>query len=92
VTPAADESVRDYVTRLAQYTRRHAELGASPRGTIAALRAAQGRAILDGREYVIPDDIQTEATVVFPHRIRTESAESTPRAIVDEALEAVPVE
>ncbi|PSQ05094.1 ATPase [Halobacteriales archaeon QS_4_69_31] len=87
-----DESVRDYVTRLAQYTRRHAELGASPRGTIAALRAAQGRAILDGREYVIPDDIQTEATVVFPHRIRTESAESTPRAIVDEALEAVPVE
>jgi len=84
--------VRDYVTRLAQYTRRHAELGASPRAGIAALRAAQGRAVLDGREYVIPDDVQAEIPVVFPHRIRTESAESTPRQVVENALENVPVE
>jgi MoxR-like ATPase len=84
--------VRDYVTRLAQYTRRHAELGASPRAGIAALRAAQGRAVLDGREYVIPDDVQAEIPVVFPHRIRTESAESTPQQVVENALENVPVE
>jgi MoxR-like ATPase len=87
-----EESVRDYATRLSQYTRRHAELGVSPRGTIAVLRAAQGRAVLDGRAYVIPDDVQTEAEVVFPHRIRTESAESTPVAIVEEALDSVPIE
>jgi MoxR-like ATPase len=87
-----DESIQNYVTRLAQYTRRHAELGVSPRGSIAILRAAQGRAILDGRDYVIPDDVQTEAAVVFPHRIRTESAESTPRGVVDAALDSVPIE
>ncbi len=84
--------VRDYVTRLAQYTRRHAELGASPRASIAALRASQGRAILDGRSYVIPDDVQTEVPVVFPHRIRTESAEATPEQVVANAIENVPIE
>ncbi|MEF8853090.1 MAG: AAA family ATPase [Haloarculaceae archaeon] len=87
-----EEPIRDYVTRLAQYTRRHAELGASPRASIAALRASQGRAILDGRSYVIPDDVQTEVPVVFPHRIRTESAEATPEQIVANAIENVPVE
>jgi len=87
-----EESVRDYATRLAQYTRTRAELGVSPRGSIAVLRAAQGRAILEGRSYVIPDDIQTEAEVVFPHRIRTESAESTPEGVIEEALESVPIE
>jgi len=87
-----EESVRDYVTRLAQYTRRHAELGASPRAGIAALRASQGRAVLDGRSYVIPDDVQAEVPVVFPHRIRTESAEATPEQVVQNALENVPVE
>ncbi|WP_207591962.1 AAA family ATPase [Halomontanus rarus] len=67
------EPVRDYATRLAGYTRNHARLGVSPRGTIALLRAAQARAILDGREYVIPDDVQYEAPVVMSHRIKTAS-------------------
>jgi len=87
-----EESVRAYVTRLSQFTRRHAELGVSPRGGLAVLRAAQGRAILEGRDYVIPDDIQTEAEVVFPHRIRTSTDETTPRAVVENALESVRVE
>jgi len=86
------KEVRKYVTRLARYTREHAELGISPRGTLAALRAAQGRALLDGRDYVIPDDVQTEARVVFPHRIRTGTTETTAEAIVTRALEATPVE
>ncbi|QLH81516.1 AAA family ATPase [Halosimplex pelagicum] len=87
-----EESVRAYVTRLSQFTRRHAELGVSPRGGLAVLRAAQGRAILEGRAYVIPDDVQTEAEVVFPHRIRTSTDETTPRAVVENALESVRVE
>ncbi|QLH77078.1 MoxR family ATPase [Halosimplex rubrum] len=87
-----EESVRAYVTRLSQFTRRHAELGVSPRGGLAVLRAAQGRAILEGRDYVIPDDVQTEAEVVFPHRIRTSTDETTPRAVVENALESVRVE
>jgi len=87
-----ERSVREYVTRLSQFTRRHAELGVSPRGGLSVLRAAQGRAVLDGRTYVIPDDVQTEAEVVFPHRIRTSTTETTPRAVVEDALESVRVE
>ncbi|PSP97318.1 ATPase [Halobacteriales archaeon QS_1_68_44] len=52
------EPVRAYVTRLATYTREHAQLGASPRGSIDLVRAAQGRALLEARSYVVPDDVQ----------------------------------
>jgi len=86
------EPVRAYATRLARYTREHARLGVSPRGGISLLRAAQGRAVLDGRDYVVPDDIQREAPVVLPHRIRTDSSEQTAAALVTTALETVPVE
>jgi MoxR-like ATPase len=83
--------VREYATRLAAYTRDHAQLGVSPRGSIALLRACQGRALLDGREYVIPTDVQAEAPVVMPHRIRTDD-DRDPTDIVSAALEAVEVE
>jgi MoxR-like ATPase len=83
--------VREYATRLAGYTREHAAIGVSPRGSIALLRAAQGRAVLDGRDYVIPDDIQVEAEAVLAHRIRTD-ADHTGRGLVADALERVPVE
>ena len=83
--------VREYATRLAGYTREHAAIGVSPRGSIALLRAAQGRAVLDGRDYVIPDDVQTEAEVVLAHRIRAD-ADHTGQGLVADALERVPVE
>jgi MoxR-like ATPase len=86
------EPVRAYVSRLATYTREHAQLGVSPRGSIALVRAAQARALLDGRDYVVPDDVQTEATTVWAHRIRTGSGSETGRTVVDDALSAVPVE
>ena len=66
------EPVRRYVARLAEHTRANAALGVSPRGSLALVRTAQVRAVLDGREYVIPDDVQTEAPTVLAHRIRTE--------------------
>ncbi|SDJ24271.1 MoxR-like ATPase [Halovenus aranensis] len=82
------QEIREYATELANYTREHASLGASPRGTIALLRATQGRALLSGREYVIPDDVQTEAIPVLRHRVRTgRNEEST--ALVREALDSV---
>lgn len=87
-----EEPVRAYATRLARYTREHAQLGVSPRGSISLLRAAQGRAVLDGRAYVVPDDIQREAPVVLPHRIRTDSSDQRAAALVETALETVPVE
>lgn len=87
-----EKAVREYVTRLAGYTREHAQLGVSPRGSIALLRAAQARAALAGRSYVIPDDIQAEAWVVMPHRVQTATAETTGRDVVSAALETVAVE
>jgi len=89
---AIEDPLREYVTRLSRRTRDHADLGVSPRGSIALLRAAQGRAILAGRDYVIPDDVQTEAPVVMPHRVRTDRSERTSADVVQRALESVPVE
>ena len=86
------EPVREYVTRLATYSRANADLGVSPRGSIAVVRAAQGHAVLVGREYVLPDDVQRAARVVFPHRMRTTPEEGEADELVVEALETVPVE
>ncbi|EJN58329.1 AAA family ATPase [Halogranum rubrum] len=86
------EPVRNYVSRLAAYTRNHAQLGVSPRGSIALLRAAQARAVLSDRDYVVPDDVQTEAPTVLSHRIVTQSGAQTGGAVVEDALDAVAVE
>lgn len=71
-----EEPVREYATKLVNYTREEAELGVSPRGTIILLRAAQARAVMQGRSYVIPDDVQEEAPSVLSHRIRPNLDES----------------
>jgi MoxR-like ATPase len=89
VTVAA--ALREYVTRLATYTRDHAQLGVSPRGSIALVNAARARALLRSREYVVPDDVQYEARVVLPHRVRTgDDRDGT--TLIEDALEVVPVE
>jgi len=73
-----EETLRDYIIRLASATRGHPDLvlGASPRATFALFRAAQALAALNGREYVIPDDIKTLVPPVWRHRllVRPESA------------------
>jgi MoxR-like ATPase len=86
-----EESVRAYVSRLANYTRDHATLGVSPRGAIALVRASQARAVLDGRDYVLPDDVQAEVQTVWSHRIREGSGE-TGADLVRSAVETVRVE
>ena len=87
----AARPIREYVTRLAAYTRSRAQLGVSPRGSIALLEAAKARALLDGRAYVVPDDVQRQAPVVLPHRIRTDG-DRPAGALVEEALATVEVE
>ena len=88
-----NEPIRAYASRLSDYTRENAALGVSPRGTIALLRAAQARAVLDGRDYVIPDDVQAEAPTVLSHRIRAESGTTADgESTVSKALDTVPVE
>ena len=93
-TVSTKEPVRDYATRLVGYTRENAQIGASPRATISLLRAAQARAVTDGRSYVIPDDVQREAPLVLSHRIKTASSdrERDGSTVVAEALDRVRVE
>ena len=92
-----DPKLADYAVRLAQATREHTALrfGASVRGSIALVRAAQAIAATDGRSYVTPDDIKYVAVPVLAHRlVRTAEAELNLRStegVVAEVLAAVPV-
>ena len=65
------EKVMEYMVMLVNRTRNHPslELGASPRGTLALMRAAQGSALLQGRNYCLPDDVQRVAIPVLAHRL-----------------------
>ncbi|WP_082224630.1 AAA family ATPase [Halolamina rubra] len=86
------EPVRKYIGRLAEHTRNRAQLGVSPRGSIALARTSQVRALLDGRDYVTPDDVQEEVQTVFAHRIRPRTGSETGEDVVAESLSSVPVE
>jgi MoxR-like ATPase len=65
------DQVKDYIISLATATRNSPELrlGASPRATLHLLRASRAWAALDGRDYVIPDDVQALAGPVLAHRL-----------------------
>jgi MoxR-like ATPase len=66
-----DPAVSRYVVALADATRAAPEvrLGASPRASLALLRAAQAHALLDGRSYVVPHDVKALAPAVIAHRL-----------------------
>lgn len=66
-----DEEVERYLLELVHATRAHSavEVGVSPRGTLALMRAVQAKAYLDGRTFVIPDDIKLMARRVLGHRL-----------------------
>jgi MoxR-like ATPase len=66
-----EESVNRYVVALLRHTRNDQRLylGASPRAGIALLRVAKARALADGREYVLPDDVKAVAVPVLAHRL-----------------------
>ncbi|QGG58335.1 AAA family ATPase [Paenibacillus sp. B01] len=86
-----------YFVELAEATREHPDalLGVSPRGTQAWLRAAQAYAAMQGRAYVLPDDIKRLAVPVCAHRIvprrRQEPQAAAAGRIVQDALARVPV-
>ncbi len=73
-----DDTVRDYLVRLVQATRNHGDLalGASPRGSLSLFKTAQARAVLRGRDFVLPDDVKALAVPTLVHRliVRPESA------------------
>ena len=70
-TVHVDEAVGDYLVRIIRATREHqsVQLGASPRAAISLMTAARASAFLEGRDYVIPDDIKRLASHVLSHRI-----------------------
>jgi MoxR-like ATPase len=92
-----DQAVAEYIVRLSTATREHPDvyLGASPRGSINLYRASQALAALDGRDYVIPDDVKQLAVAVLAHRLIVKSQASLreidPDAIVREILGQVPI-
>jgi MoxR-like ATPase len=65
------ESLRDYIVKIARATRQHpeVELGASPRATLSLYQASQAWAAIQGRDFVLPDDVKRVAPVVLTHRL-----------------------
>jgi len=94
-----DPSLKEYCVRLVQRTRDHVDvaLGASPRGSLGLLHASQARAAINGRDFVLPDDIKDIAPHVLTHRVilrpNAELRGLTPSAVVEEviATETVPM-
>ncbi|MGD6993653.1 AAA family ATPase [Sutcliffiella horikoshii] len=91
--------VEDYILEIVHMTRNHEEieLGVSPRGTLALMRAAQGSAFVNGREYVTPEDVKKMAPYVLSHRLvltMEGSLKKTNQQVVTEVLArvVVPVE
>lgn len=89
--------LRSYIVEIANQTRKHADvyLGASPRGSLALFRGAQARAAIEGRDYVLPDDVKALADAALAHRIiigpaaRIRNVDS--RQIVKDVLNSVSV-
>jgi MoxR-like ATPase len=89
--------VKEYIIALCAATRTAPELrlGASPRAALQLLRASRARAALDGRDYVIPDDIQALAAPVLAHRVLP-TAESLverkpPEQVIGRLVEQIPL-
>ncbi len=89
--------VAEYVIALLTATREHHELrlGASPRAGLQLLRAARAAAAIEGRDYVLPDDVQELASAVLCHRLlptpEAQVSRRSPEDVVDDLLESVPL-
>ncbi len=65
------QELRGYILRIVRFSRKHenVSLGNSPRAALALLRSAKARALLQGRDYVLPDDVRALARIVLAHRL-----------------------
>jgi MoxR-like ATPase len=92
-----DETIKRYIVQIINRTREHKSvyLGASPRGSIALMKASQAFALIHGRDYVIPDDVQYLAPYALPHRmiLKTEARFEGIKTedVVEQILERTPV-
>ena len=91
-----EEDILDYVLALAHFTRKHRRvyLGVSPRAALALLLSAKARALLKGRDFVLPDDVKYLAPYVLSHRVllapEAELEGASAQSVVTEALAQVP--
>jgi len=91
-----EDDLFEYTARLAAYTRTHTKviLGASPRASLSLLRAAKSRAVLEGRPFVVPDDLRALAAPVLAHRLivipELEADAHAQSQLVEEAVTRVP--
>jgi len=89
--------VKQYIVSLVEATRHHPSiyLGSSPRGSLALFRTAQARALLNGRDYVLPDDVKALAEPALAHRSLISSAGQSQgkdsRTFITEILATTPV-
>jgi MoxR-like ATPase len=90
----ASRALRDYIVALTRHTRAdgRVELGASPRAGLMLLRAAKARALIQGRDHALPDDVQALANTVLSHRLMLvpEAAGVERSMIVADAIAATP--
>ena len=85
------EKVRQYLVRIVHATRRHDELalGASPRASIALYRTSQCLAALEGREFVIPDDVKYVAEAILAHRLILSSEARLHGRLVEDIIDDI---
>lgn len=92
-----DQSLRNYIVKLIHSLRNHSQvyLGASPRGSLAIFKGAQALAAIEGRDYVVPDDIKLMARCALPHRVILKPGAQLngfePEKLVADILGQVPV-
>ena len=83
-----DEALMEYMVQVVETTRstEGVALGVSPRGSIALMRASCGRAILAGRDYVLPEDIQELAPCVLAHRMVMKNRSGAPGTTAEDVV------
>jgi len=92
-----EESIRNFVVKVSRSTRDHQEiqLGASPRATLALYQSSQAWAAINGRDYVIPDDVKRMAPHVLTHRLmlspQAQLRGRDPESLVADIVDTVPV-
>ncbi len=92
------DAILEYITDIVTATRedkREVEIGASPRGSLALLKLSRAYAALEGRDYVIPDDVKAVAVPALSHRLILKRelwyTKVSPERIMEKLLEKVPV-
>ncbi|MFO7901770.1 MAG: AAA family ATPase [Planctomycetota bacterium] len=86
-----ERTVADYMVRIARRTREHDQvvLGSSPRATLMIFQASQGKAFLEGRDHVLPDDVQHVTPLVLRHRLMLARGGAPGAMEVDEIIAGI---